>query len=341
VVSLSLPNTPAAPASGLRPVNLKTDLAPLADLIELAFMDSMDSSGRAAVREMRAMSRFGPGLGVLGGMNDLVQGIGLGFVYIEDGQLIGNASIYPAHLPPGAGPAWIIANVAVHPDYRGRGIARQLMNASLAAIRKRAHERGKPAVALLQVEADNLIARRLYDSLGFVQQGFWTQWRRSPLGRKPAPIEQGPFITQRRRGEWRAEFALAQRLRPPERGGLGWLRPLTPSLFKPSIWRAINDAFNMRSCERLIIRTEDERAVRSALWIERALAASSVQLVLMVDPDYQGLDDNALIHLAVRRFGASSALTIEHPAAEAITNTVLEHYGFRAQRTLLHMRWQG
>src|SRR5687768_12810389 len=85
VVSLSVPNTPISSVEGLRPVNLRTDLAPLADLIELAFSDSMDGNGRAAVREMRALSRIGPGLNVLAGVNDLTQGISLGYVYMSEG----------------------------------------------------------------------------------------------------------------------------------------------------------------------------------------------------------------------------------------------------------------
>ena len=110
VVSLSIPKQPVPPKDGLRPVNLRTDLAPLADLIELAFADTMDNSGRAAVREMRYLSRMGPGLNVLAGVSDLTQGIGLGYVWIEDARLIGNVSIYPANWPSDAGDAWIIAN---------------------------------------------------------------------------------------------------------------------------------------------------------------------------------------------------------------------------------------
>ncbi len=136
MVSLSVQNS--SPASGLRPVNLRTDLAPLADLIELAFSESMDTGGRAAVREMRTLSRLGPGLSVVLGMNDLAQGVGLGYVWIEDGRLVGNTSVYPASVP--TGPTWIIANVAVHPDYRGRGIARELVTASLDMIRQRSRQ---------------------------------------------------------------------------------------------------------------------------------------------------------------------------------------------------------
>ncbi|HLU10323.1 MAG TPA: GNAT family N-acetyltransferase [Oceanobacillus sp.] len=334
MVSLSLSNPPTSTSNGVRPVNLKTDLAALADLIEVAFADSMDSSGRAAVREMRALSRFGTGLGVIAGMNDLVQGIGLGYVWIEDGQLVGNVSIYPAHRHSGEGQVWIIANVAVQPEYRGRGIARKLMLASLDAIRNR---RGGRASAILQVEENNVAARRLYDSLGFVNEGAWRQWRRSPSARIPPPFDNGQvYITKRRRGEWQAEYELATRIRPY---GLGWQRPLHKGLFRRSIKNILNDLINMRSVERLVVHSQDE--IRAVMWIERAFAASSTQLMLMVDPEYHGLYDEALINLATRRFSGHSPLTMEHPADDTVTSAILERYHFHVQRTLVHMRWEG
>jgi GNAT superfamily N-acetyltransferase len=334
VLSLSLPDSSAT--SGLRPVNLRTDLLPLADLIEIAFADTMDSSGRAAVREMRSLSRLGPGLSVLLGMNDLAQGVGLGFVWMEDGRIVGNTSIYPANVP--TGPSWIIANVAVHPNYRGRGIARQLVQASLAMIRQRS--RGRSVSAVLQVDADNAIARHVYERLGFVAERAWTQWKRSSTARTPPPFhDPSVYITRRRAREWRAEYDLAQRLRPAAQGGMGWLRPLHPSLFRRSLFTAIRDLISLRSFERLVIRGERDD-LRAMMWVESGFATSSVQLTLMVEPEYQGVYGEALINLLARRYSLRSALTIEHPTDETTTNMILQRYNFYAQRHLVHMRWQ-
>ena len=334
MVSLSLHESPTSP--GLRPVNLRTDLVPLADLIELAFADTMDSNGRAAVREMRSLSRLGPGLSVLLGMNDLAQGVGLGFVWIEDGRLVGNTSIYPGNLPGGS--TWIIANVAVHPDYRGRGIARQLVQASLNTIQQRS--RSRSVAAVLQVEAGNDIAFHLYERLGFVPERSWTQWRRSSTTRTPTPYtDPSIYITRRRPNEWRAEYQMAQRLRPQQEGGIGWLRPLAPGLFRRSLWKRLGDLTSMRSFERLVIRgSEDD--LRAVMWVESAFAASSVQLTLMVDPEYQGRYDEAMINLATRRYSLRSALSIEHPTDETVTAEILQRYSFFPQRILYHMRWE-
>jgi GNAT superfamily N-acetyltransferase len=334
VVTLSLEQT--SQSSGLRPVNLRTDLVPLADLIEIAFADTMDSSGRAAVREMRTLSRLGPGLGVLLGMNDLAQGVGLGFVWIEDGRLVGNTSVYPTSLPNGF--AWIIANVAVHPDYRGRGIASRLVQASLDMIRQRRRNGNSPAI--LQVEADNATAQHIYTRLGFVAERSWTQWRRSSTVRTPPPYDYAThksiYITRRRPNEWRQEYALAQRLRPSALGGLGWMRPLHPSLFRRPLLKRLGDAISFRSIERLVIRG-DQDELRAVMWLESAFAASSVQLTLMVEPEFQGEYNEALINLAARQYSLRSALSLEHPTDDLTTAAVLQRYNFHAQRTLIHM----
>lgn len=340
----------AAPVDGLRPVNLKTDLAALADLIEIAFAHSMDSGGRAAIREMRAMSNVHIGLNMLANMNDMMQGVGLGYVYVADGRIVGNVSIYSASLPHRAEPASIIANVAVHPEYRGRHIARRLMEASIDAIRARGFERGRrgrrvrvstPPMALLQVEHDNVAALHLYRTLGFVDEGTWTTWRRSSSGRVPPSPVNAPYIRHRARNEWRDELALAAYVRPLERGGVGWLRPLVSSVFYRGWWERLADGFNLRSIERLVIQPQDSPTLAASLWLESAFGASAVQMTLLVQPEYSGLYDDALLNTAVRRFGARGNMQIEHPADDVIVSALLERYGFTRLRTLTHMRWTG
>lgn len=346
VVSLTAPKAPAVPAvEGLRPVNLRTDLAPLADLIELSFADTMDSGGRAAIRELRALSKIGTGLQVLAGMEDMRQGIAMGYVYIVGGRLIGNVSIYPAEEPRALGQSWAIANVAVHPDYRGRGIARELMRAALVSIRTRTRL-GRPR-AILQVDTANSIAQHLYLSLGFRAERAFTHWKRSSSHRLPPPFDMraaGLYMTRRRPGEWRAEYALAALTRPAQDGGIGWMRPLHVDGFRPSWRRALSDLINMRTIERLVIRhPQNEHMLRGALWIESAFASSTTTLTLLIDPALSGmrLVDEAFINHAVRRFGDHSTIVIDHPMDDTAAGEIFSDYGFRAARKLLHMRWEG
>ena len=59
-----------------------------------------------------------------------------------------------------------VLNVAVHPDYRGTGIGRRLVEAVLAEARE-----GGARVVFLEVRAGNVVARRLYRQLGFKDLG--------------------------------------------------------------------------------------------------------------------------------------------------------------------------
>jgi ribosomal protein S18 acetylase RimI-like enzyme len=331
VVSLSYPANSAT--GNLRPVNIRTDLAALADLIEIVFADSMDFNGRAAVNEMRVMSRMGFALSLLAGMNEMTLGLSMGYVWVVDGRIVGNVSIYPANYPYDLGSAWIIANVGTHPDFRGRSIAYHLMQASMEMI----HKRGG-TYAILQVDAENSVARRLYERLGFAYERGWTTWRRSPSARVPATMhEVNAYITRRRASEWQSEFELAKLVRPFEQGGLGWQRPLHAKYFRPGIFGALGDWLSFRHMERRIIRDSTDKILAS-LWIENTLAASAAQMTLFVHPDYQGRYDDALLNNALQRY-SMTPLSMEHPSDDTTLLPILEHYRFTLKRTVMHMRW--
>lgn len=320
----------------LRPVNLQTDLAPLADLIELAFAETMDSSGRAALREMRMMSRMGAGIGLLSKFNDMTVGISKGVVWVEGGQLVGNVSIYPARLPTEVGPAWIIANVGVHPMFQRRGIARRLMLGALDTIRGLGGH-----LALLQVDEDNLAALRLYQSLGFVTEAPFTTYKRLPslrLPHDPDDDRDPVYIRRRRRSEWQSEMALALRFRPTERGGMGWLRPVMPSLFRPSLRRALADLVSFRQFDRYVSLPVGGERLQAAMWVERMFGLST-RLTLLLNPVNAETHATALLTSAVRQFG-NGALILEHPAHDSALAPVLDRFRFMPQRTVIHMHWR-
>ncbi len=316
----------------LRPVNLRTDLAPLADLIELVFADTMDASGRSALREMRMMSRMGAGMNLLAKLNDMAIGISMGMVWVEGGQLVGNVSIYPAHLPRDGGEGWVIANVGVHPNFQRRGIAKRLMVAALEAI----HARGGKLV-LLQVDYDNTAALDLYRGLGFVTERPFTTYKRLPSLRLP-PLEHevSIYVRQRRRSEWRAEMDLAATLYPTERGGLGWLRPVVPSLFKPNLGRFLSDLLNFRQLNRYVV-ADEQGGLAGSLWIERSFGLTT-RLMLMTKPEQADLYADSLLATAVRQYGSGS-LILEHPSDDLSVDAAFSRFRFTPQRNVLHMRW--
>ena len=66
-------------------------------------------------------------------------------------------------------------NVAVHPDYRRKGIARELVTGLVAALA----DKGVHSLAL-EVRASNAPAIALYQQLGFVQVGRRPNYYRNP-----------------------------------------------------------------------------------------------------------------------------------------------------------------
>ncbi len=324
----------AAADDGLRPVNLRTDLRPLADLIELVFADSMDSAGRTAIREMRYLSHLGYGLKLIARLNDLALGISLGFVYVLDGELVGNVSVYPAQYPRELGETWILANVAVHPDYRRRGLAGSLVEASLEMIRRRAGAR-----VILQVNYDNIAAQRLYERHGFIYERAWRIWRRSGfMGSAAAPP--GLPVAQSNGNEWAAELALAQSARPNRRGGIGWLKPVHRAAFYSPFWKRLTNLLSLNGAERLAIRDETGSAILASCWLERAMGFSSVRGWLFVSPQPQ-VDQRAcaeaMLDYVVSR-NERATIHFEHPLDDAIANDLFKRHGFKVERELWHMR---
>lgn len=320
---------------GLRPVNLQTDLSQLADLIESAFSSSMDSSGRAAVREMRYLGRVGVGLGLLSGLNELVQGMNLGYVWQENGRIVGNVSVYPADVPKDLGRHWIIANVAVYPEYRGRGIAKRLMQASLDMIRQRAG-----GVAILQVDHDNTTALNLYRQLGFTQERAWSQWRRN--GFQPSVPTQPPPVSphrvvQRKLGDSAAELRLAQRVRPSILGGVDWLRPTHLNTFRLDFFTRFNNWLNLREVQRLVIRDDARRDLLAWLQIETAFGVAQNQFTFMALPQHTLTAAHDLIGLGVRRFSRET-INLHHPHDDELVAEVLRAYHFSCYRTVIHMK---
>ena len=327
------PIAPAAiAADGLRPVNLRTDLRQLANLIELVFSDSMDSSGHSAIREMRYLSHIGYGLNLVARLNELALGISLGFVYQKAGDLVGNVSIYPADYPKDMGDVWILANVAVHPNHQRRGIASRLVDASLDMIRRRGGKR-----VILQVNYDNEMALRLYERRGFRYERAWQIWRRSGFMGAPA-IDAGSYRASRLgSGDWRAEYELAEAARPNALGGLGWLKPLHIDDFRIPLRRRLVNLFSLNSLEKHVIRDAGD-SILASCWQESAVGGGGARLRFFGAPmaDQEALA-SALIGAIVARQPASS-ITIEHPRDETATIKVLKRLHFKLQRELWHMR---
>jgi ribosomal protein S18 acetylase RimI-like enzyme len=325
MASLSLPGTKAKKYNGLRPVSIRQDLLQIADLLEVSFTD-MDYSGRMAVREMRTLAHSGPLLWLLQGMDRMIKALMQGFVWVEDEHIVGNVSISRA----GFENTWIIANVAVHPDYRGHGIATALCQQALERISS-----WHGSAAVLQVEAQNPGAHHIYQKLGFYDERTFTRWRWRFSDHTPRPLENMPRITYRAPHEWHDEYELAELVRPQHMGGLGWLRPNNPSHFRP--W--FTNLFKPGRTEHWIVRGENN--LDAAILTQAAFGSAYLRFDMLVHPHRQGYLEDALVNYILRCAAQQyrGALT-EHPADDLQAEKVFRYHHFEAERTLIHMRWE-
>ena len=142
-------------------------MAQVADLVGQVFAAELDARGRNALREMQWVGRLTPLLGGTLSMALLNEEFS-GHVWVEEGCVVGNVTLQSVDQ---SGSRWRISNVAVAPTYRGRGIARALMQAALREIAQRGGN-----WALLQVYAQNHAAQQLYHALRFediARSGAW------------------------------------------------------------------------------------------------------------------------------------------------------------------------
>jgi ribosomal protein S18 acetylase RimI-like enzyme len=316
--------------TGLRPFDISRDLRAVAELISVAFATELDDRGNAALREMRVMSHFGGFLGLMnrstGEFNDILSG----FVWVDAGRVVGNVTVQRADR---AGSRWQIANVAVAPSHRGRGISKRLMEAALEHV---ANCRGQWTV--LQVYARNAVARRLYESLGFETVGGMVDLRaeRTPHVEAGATL---PRLKTFSPGEWQQLYELANHQLGAQKQ---WWRAIRRSEFQQAIEQQAGEWFRRAIGQEQVYRRAIQLSPRyeAALILHAQRWRGEHRIQLWARPEHYGNYDAALLRWALAtlqsypRWPANITLSTDHtPALELV-----ESYGFRQLRTLLTMR---
>lgn len=313
-------------ADGLRPVDMTRDLPQIVELLKAVFGDALDGdeqhvfgdSGARAVNDL--YFRFHP----------TAQRLSNGFVWQEDGRIVGNATV----LTTKAWDRYLVANVAVHPSYRRRGIARALMRAITASIQSRGGR-----VILLQVVKDNHSAIDLYRSLGYVTIGNMVTWYAMASRARQIPdlIGEGVHIDIRQLPDsrWREAYELDT---SHVQADLNWPEPLQPDAYHRTLWRKASDFLNGRFYEGWTAFDSGNR-LAGVTTIAGEWGRSHV-LTVRVRPDLAGSLERPLLSKALRRlyYLPRRNIRIDHPEADEMTGQLLREANFSIQRVLTHMR---
>lgn len=316
---------------GLRPLDPRRDLGQVADLIEEAFGDELEAGGQAALRDLRAFARMGPLVGMLTRSELFMGGALSGFVWIEDGRVVGNVTVQP--LDP-YGTRWQVANVAVAPPYQRRGIARALMTAAMERVREKHGE-----WAVLQVRADNTVARGLYERLGFEPLTQETLLRLDRLAGRPPQGQSPPGLRPYRPEEWynRYELEVASHSQLAQ-----WWRPIRSQQFCQSTESRIAEKLwewlGRNRVRRWVVEGRDGWTAWLSVDGRRWRGVHRLQFT--VHPAARGTLEAQLVAFALSFLADFPRWPIEvrHPGEHQEMIAALKGAGFRIVRDHLTMR---
>lgn len=310
----------------MRPLNILRDLPAVADLIEMCFASTMDAEGRSYVDQMR---RNGRDSSFLGWASKVIDSASLplsGFVWEDNGRIVGNVSLIPFF--KGGRKIYLIANVATHPHYRRRGIARVLTEAAMRRAReKQAHR------LWLHVRHDNNDAVTLYHDLGFQERAARTNWFAAPGAGSQVHGHGRIDIHVRTGQEWPIQRAWLGRAYPNQ---LQWYGQQNWDIFQPGIFSSLYRF--MADINTLQWSAYRGETLQGVLACQRMYGrADYLWAAFPENPDPDAF--TALLLYTRRMLSNSRGAALEYPAGTA--DEAIEAAGFSALRTLLWMEAPG
>ena len=300
------------------------DIVGVTTLIERAFAEEMDISGHKSMRDLRWMGKL---FGWADWFTSPGQGMLPGYVWVEDGHIVGNVTVRRLSM---FGRGWMIGNVAVAPEYRGRGIGRQLMDAGVELVR---HNSGEWIA--LQVRTHNDIAHNLYKSLGFIDTGEMVYFERRQSDRvarppQPAEIRLRPARAQ----DMDRLYTLAQSLVPDS---ARWAEPTYRTTFDLGLESSFSDWLNGAQHVWRVIEAGDQ--IWGAALLEAKHRQRSGRLHLWVVPAHAGRIEEILIDSVLAELDDPLDLIVARIAGEHIAGRVaLTTRSFRQVRALTSMK---
>jgi ribosomal protein S18 acetylase RimI-like enzyme len=307
----------------LRRLDMRRDLAKVADLVELCFYDTLDAEGKKYLNEMRKAAQVASFMGIASNLISDTTMPPSGYVWEENGRLVGNLSLIPIVVQSKR--AYMIANVATHPDYRQQGIATQLTMAAL----KHAKINGAPSV-WLQVRDDNPTAIHIYRFNGFIERLRRTCWYNGP-SYPEVPIPAGVETGRRQVNHWVFQREWLKRVYPNE---LNWHLPFNWNLFRPDLWGKLYRTLNLQFLRHWSVE-RNGKLKGVASWKH---AYSFTDRLWLAIPEQVDEEATLLLLLNVRKdIQRGQPLSLNLPNNLAVD--VLKKAGFYPHQTLVWMEY--
>jgi ribosomal protein S18 acetylase RimI-like enzyme len=308
----------------IRKLDPQTDLLEAADLIELCFGIHLDDDGKKYLQQIRRAARNKKYIRWTRVKGEMVSYPLHGFVWEEDRKVVGNLSLIPFYWKQ----KWyyLIANVAVHPDFRRHGIARQLTIKAIDHVESLGIEK-----IWLHVRENNHIARQLYKSLSFFEEFSRDTWQ----GKKPSLYGSIPEtdmkITKRRKQDWKYHASWLSTIYPDE---VAWNLSLKLKNYKPGLINSLLNFLKDQQVRHWAVR-QSSQLVGVATWEPGYQRADT--LWLAIHPSKEDQVIQFLLPFILRSIHSSRPLSINFPAGHA--EDAFQRAGFELITRLIWMKY--
>jgi ribosomal protein S18 acetylase RimI-like enzyme len=307
------------------PFDARRDLKAVVELLRLCFADDLDPKDKRWLADLGALTAGSGILGLFARLLPPLHDVFSGYVWYEGDRLVGNVNLLRMR-----GDDWVIANVATHPEFRRRGIARQLVSVAVA----RAERRGAARVGL-QVRSDNAGAFALYRDMGFRRVSAGCTYE-APLAISGRLQALSPLVVRSwSRGD--DEGARRVLLRAGALEGPWPQGPIREALVPTSSMAWLDRRLRGRREHRLIV--EVEGAIRGVAVAFEEARAGLHAVELAVDPDWRGVVETPLLDQVLTYLESAARFPVraDVAASERGARAALEARGFTLKRTLDRM----
>jgi len=314
----------------IRPFDVRSDLLAVSNLVEVCFADRLSRDGEALLRKMRASAgnkRFQQWAHHVAGRVSMPF---TGFVWVEDGEVVGNLSLIPYKMEKRS--FYMIANVAVHPTCQRRGIGRALVQRALRFLEPRQVDG-----IWLQVDKENQAAIRLYLQEGFVEQTRRTTWYLDPDDLMPGTGSPGNYdwhVQSRTIGHWGEQRQWLRRAYPAQ---VRWHLPIKLSTLRGGILGVLARAFYVDPEIKQWSITSQDTLEGVISW--QSSKRHSDWVWVAASPGKEGLVLETFFSKGRVRHPFPRRVRLDYPAEQA--EDPLRHVGFQPSRTLIWMRHNG
>ena len=314
--------------SNIRRLSVKTDLNQAADLIDLCFGYQMDQDGHEYLRYIRNVAAGRKSVQWIDGAHERISMPLFGYVWMEGDRLVGNVSLSPFQWKK----KWfyLIANVAVHPDYRRRGIARLLTRQAIL------HAQYQRVDGLwLHVKEFNAGAISLYEQLGFERKAVRNQWRLIDYLHPGHGNNTSPdiHVIPRLRKDWDQHLSWLENSYPLD---MQWYFGLYRDDLAPGLLRTVERYLLYDQVMHHFSAYAGDRLV--GVLTQQPVVQRSHNIYLAIPPGpFESAATVSLLQFAARMYGTQKVLRLNYPAARG--EEVISDCNFSIQNTLIWMKY--